>query len=37
MIGKGVEIVKLMKEIWDHIKDEISNSDLSNSLSVVAK
>jgi len=37
MIGKGVEIAKLMKEIWNHIKDEISNSDLSNSLSVVAK
>lgn len=37
MIGKSAEIVKLIKEIWEHIKDEISNSDLSNSLSVAAQ
>lgn len=37
MIGKSAEIIKLINEIWDHIKDEISNSDLSNSLSVSAQ
>ncbi|NBO22788.1 hypothetical protein EBU94_05540 [bacterium] len=37
MIGKTVEIAKILKEIWEHVEEELGHAATSNTVSIVGQ